>query len=408
MAVKKSVKPTSKTAKKAPVKPAAKKAVAKKSASKAPLKKAVSKPAEKKSAKAKPAPKTITKKVTTKESDLKSKKTAVTQQKKSSEKNMAKHEAKEAVKATVKGKKFNKPVEELPPPPPKPIAKPHKDTSNLVKKVDHETAARFSSKFAIGDVTKFQLKIPAGDLAHASIEDKLKALFQLQQIDSEIDRIRNIRGELPIEVNDLEDDVAGLQTRIGNYNEEAKQLDQMIGAKKQAIKDSTALIKKYESQQNNVKNNREFESLNKEIEFQKLEIQLSEKRIKEYTAELAGKKSIIDGSNQTFDERSQDLNNKKSELDNIIAETQKEEEILKGYSEKAGSIIEERLLSAYKRIRENASNGLAVVTIQRDACGGCFNKIPPQRQLDIRQRKKVIVCEHCGRVLVDPEIIADL
>lgn len=237
------------------------------------------------------------------------------------------------------------------------------------------------------------------------VEDKLRALYQLQLIDSQIDRIRITRGELPMEVSDLEDEVAGLQTRITNYTEEAQQLDDQIKNKKQLMKDAQAAIKKYQGQQGAVKNNREFDSLNKEIEFQTLEIQLAEKRIKEFTAEFAAKKQIIDASQATLDERTQDLQNKKNELDSIIAETEKEEAELRVESGKAAKVIEERLLTAYSRIRDNARNGLAVVTISRDACGGCFNKIPPQRQLDIRQRKKIIVCEHCGRILVDPNLL---
>jgi len=251
----------------------------------------------------------------------------------------------------------------------------------------------------------FEVKLFVPEKGEASVEQKLLALYQLQQIDSQIDKIRVIRGELPMEVSDLEDEVLGLQTRINNYIEEARVLQENITNKKQGIKDATALIKKYNSQQGNVKNNREFESLNKETEFQHLEIQLSEKRIREFTSEYNAKLLIIEASKQTLEERISDLRNKKGELDNIVEETQKEEENLAKNSVLAGSIIEERLLTAYHRIRTNARNGLAVVTIARDACGGCFNKIPPQRQLDIRQRKKVIVCEHCGRVLVDTHLL---
>ena len=238
-----------------------------------------------------------------------------------------------------------------------------------------------------------------------TIEDKLRALFQLQLIDSQIDKIRITRGELPMEVIDLEDEIAGLQTRITNYTEEAKNLDDQVKSKKQTIKDALALIKKYQTQQGSVKNNREYDSLSKEIEFQQLEIQLSEKRIKEHTNDLAAKKQIVEASEGLLEGRKSDLKNKKSELDSIIAETEKEEVLLLKESKKAETIIDERLLTAYKRIRNNVRNGLAVVSIARDACGGCFNKIPPQRQLDIRQRKKVIVCEHCGRILVDPAIL---
>ncbi|MFM7053182.1 MAG: zinc ribbon domain-containing protein [Bacteroidota bacterium] len=237
-----------------------------------------------------------------------------------------------------------------------------------------------------------------------TVEEKLQALFQLQLIDSEIDRIRIVRGELPMEVADLEDEIAGLQTRLQNLTEEVDGLTNLVSQKKQAIKDSKAAIKKYEAQQGNVKNNREYDSLNKEIEFQNLEIQLSEKRIKEYEFELQGQSTLLAEATTKLDERMGDLTAKKEELDTIIAETQKEEEQLLDFSNNALAQVEERLSAAYLRIRKNARNGLAVVTIQRDACGGCFNKIPPQRQLDIRQHKKIIVCEHCGRILIDPNI----
>ena len=236
------------------------------------------------------------------------------------------------------------------------------------------------------------------------VEDKLKALFDLQQIDSKIDKIRVVRGELPMEVSDLEDEIAGLETRINNYAQEVNQLEDQIVKKKHTIKDAKELIKKYEAQQAKVKNNREFDSLTKETEFQHLEMQLAEKRIKEFNAEIASKNLIIESSQQTLNERKKDLKVKKEELDAIVAETEKEENFLMKHSKQAAAIVDERLFTAYKRVRDNARNGLAVVMVQRDACGGCFNKIPPQRQLDIRQRKKVIVCEHCGRILVDPEI----
>jgi predicted nucleic acid-binding Zn-ribbon protein len=237
-----------------------------------------------------------------------------------------------------------------------------------------------------------------------SVSEKLIALYDLQQIDSKVDKIRIVRGELPMEVRDLEDDVAGLETRITNISNEIHEMETNITNKKQTIKDANALIKKYTTQQNNVKNNREYESLTKEIEFQNLEIQLAEKRIKEYTAEIGSKNMIIEAARTNLSERKQDLEVKKHELDGIIKETQKEEEVLLKKSENAAKIIENRLYAAYKRIRNNARNGLAVVTVQRDSCGGCFNQIPPQQQLDIRQRKKIIVCEHCGRILVDPNI----
>jgi predicted nucleic acid-binding Zn-ribbon protein len=240
-----------------------------------------------------------------------------------------------------------------------------------------------------------------------TIEEKLRALYKLQQIDTQIDKIRIIRGELPLEVQDLEDELAGLQTRVNNFNEEITQLETAINDKKNAIKDALALIKKYESQQTNVRNNREYESINKEIEYQTLDIQLSEKRIKEFKASIESKQQLISDAIAKLEERGRDLDHKKAELSDIVAETEKDEQKLADESEEAAVKIESRLLSAYKRIRSNATNGLAVVTIQRDSCGGCFNKIPPQRQMDIRLRKKIIVCEYCGRVLVDPEIAAE-
>lgn len=239
-----------------------------------------------------------------------------------------------------------------------------------------------------------------------SVEEKLRALFELQQIDSKIDKIRVVRGELPLEVRDLEDLVAGLETRIANFNEELKSLDDAIVEKKNVMKDSQALIKKYETQQNKVRNNREYDSITKEIEFQNLEIQLAEKRIKEYKANIIAKKEIAEKSEEELKDRQKDLKLKKKELDEIVSETEKEEASLLKKSKASEAIIEERLLNAYKRIRTNVMNGLGVVTVERDACGGCFNKIPPQRQLDIRTHKKVIVCEHCGRILVDAEILS--
>ncbi len=237
-----------------------------------------------------------------------------------------------------------------------------------------------------------------------SIEDKLRALHELQSVVSEIDKIKTLRGELPLEVQDLEDDITGLKTRLVNLDDEIKNMDTAINNKKIAIKDSQALIAKYTEQQNNVRNNREFDSLSKEIEFQNLEIELSEKRIKEFTAEMTEKKATIDSSKKQLKEREEDLDRKKKELEEITGETKIEEEKMKAKSEKIESFIESRLLTAFKRIRKNARNGLAVVTIQRDSCGGCFAKIPPQRQLDIASRKKIIVCEYCGRILVDENI----
>jgi uncharacterized protein len=238
-----------------------------------------------------------------------------------------------------------------------------------------------------------------------SVEERLRALYGLQLVDSEIDKIKTLRGELPLEVQDLEDEIAGLETRLGNLKEEVVVLEKSVLKKNNEIVDSEALIKKYEEQQKNVRNNREFDSLSKEIEYQNLEIELYNKKIKEFNFQIEEKKVVIAESELTLSERRSDLDNKKSELDEIISDTQKEEEGLYKKSEKVQTIIEERLLTAYKRIRSNARNGLAVVPVQRDACGGCFNQIPPQRQLDIRSRKKIIVCEYCGRILVDDEII---
>ncbi|GIV43536.1 MAG: hypothetical protein KatS3mg035_0659 [Bacteroidia bacterium] len=240
-----------------------------------------------------------------------------------------------------------------------------------------------------------------------SVEEKLKALFELQQIDSTIDRIKLLRGELPLEVQDLEDEISGLETRLENLNAEVKDIEVQISNRKNAIKDSEALIKKYEEQQNKVRNNREYDSIAKEIEFQKLEIQLAEKRIKEAKAQIIAKNEVIASAAANIEEKKQELEGKKRELEEIIDETRKEEEELALKSEAAKAKIDERLLIAYNRIRNNARNGLAVVTVDRDACGGCFNRIPPQRQMDIKLHKKITVCEYCGRILVDANILGD-
>jgi predicted nucleic acid-binding Zn-ribbon protein len=238
-----------------------------------------------------------------------------------------------------------------------------------------------------------------------TIEEKLRALYSLQIVDSEIDKIRILRGELPLEVQDLEDEVAGLETRITNLKAETAEMEKSLLNKNNEIVNSQALIKKYEEQQNNVRNNREYDSLSKEIEFQALEIELCNKKIREFTILLNEKKEVMAEAERILEERTKDLDGKKSELDDITRDTQKEEEVLNQKSEELETRIEERLLTAYKRIRVNARNGLAVVSVQRDACGGCFNQIPPQRQLDIKSRKKIIVCEYCGRILVDDEIV---
>lgn len=237
-----------------------------------------------------------------------------------------------------------------------------------------------------------------------TIEKKLVALYNLQQVDTEINKIRIVRGELPLEVQDLEDEIEGLETRITNLQAEVDQLDVSVKEKKAGIKECQALIKKYEAQQNNVRNNREFESISKEIEFQNLEIQLCEKRIKEYAAAADAKKILVAQAKETYKERTEDLKMKKVELEEIVAETEKEEDRLMKTFQNNQKFIEERLLNAYQRIKKNARNGLAVVLVERDACGGCFNKIPPQKQLDIKMHKKIIVCEYCGRILIDKSI----
>ncbi|MDA3907281.1 MAG: C4-type zinc ribbon domain-containing protein [Bacteroidales bacterium] len=236
-----------------------------------------------------------------------------------------------------------------------------------------------------------------------SNEKRLNALFSLQHIDSQIDKIRIIRGELPLEVQDLEDEVAGLETRIDNYIQETAQLERQITDKTAQIADCQILIKKYEEQQMNVRNNREYDSLSKELEFQNLEIQLAEKRIKEYSTDLVVRKEEITKYTSVIDERKRDLEIKISELNDIVAETKKEELEMVEKSAALEALIDPRLLNAYKRIRGNARNGLAVVQIERESCGGCFNKIPPQHQLDIKMHKKIIVCEYCGRILIDSE-----
>lgn len=237
-----------------------------------------------------------------------------------------------------------------------------------------------------------------------SVEEKLRALYDLQLIDSRLDKVRSTRGELPLEVEDLEDDVTQMKTRIGKKEGEIQELEQEIKMKKESIKGSEALIKKYTKQQDNVRNNREFESLSKEIEYQGLEIQLSEKRIKEYKVKIGHKQEILEEVNEKLKAMEEHLTHKKSELDGIIKETEKEEKFLMKKSEEFAKGLEERLLKAYKRIRGSMKNGMAVVPVHRDASFGSFFTIPPQRQLDIAQRKKIITDEHSGRILVDPEL----
>lgn len=238
-----------------------------------------------------------------------------------------------------------------------------------------------------------------------TVAEKLDALYALQKIDSQIDKIRTVRGELPLEVQDLEDEIEGLETRIKNLQDEAKELDTEVADRKIAMKDAEAAIVKFKDQQNNVRNNREFESLAKEIEYQELEIKLHDKRMKEAKIKITAKKEVLDEAKERLELRKGDLKVKQDELNEIVGETQKEEEALIAQSEKAKALIDVRLIAAYDRLRTNAKNGLAVVGVDRDSCGGCFNKIPPQRQLDIDTRRKVIVCEHCGRILVPAEVV---
>jgi len=237
-----------------------------------------------------------------------------------------------------------------------------------------------------------------------SVEQKLAALYKLQSISSEIDKIKTLRGELPLEVQDLEDEITGLQTRIQNFQLDGKDIDTSIGQQRIKIADSTALIEKYKEQLDNVRNNREFDNLSKEIEYQGLEVELAEKRIKEFSLEAKTVTEDIEKSRTLLAERQIDLKSKKDELDEIISETKIQEEQLREKAKQIEATIESRLLAAFKRIRKSARNGLSIVYIQRDACGGCFNKIPPQRQLDIKLRKKIIVCEHCGRIMIDPQL----
>lgn len=230
--------------------------------------------------------------------------------------------------------------------------------------------------------------------------EKIKALYDLQKIDSQIDEINKVKGELPLEVQDLEDEIAGLNTRMGNINAEIEELNTLTRQRKREIDQAQMQIAKYNEQQNNVRNNREFDAIAKEIEYQELEITLAEKRLKEYAAAIKAKKALLEEAEASLAEHNIDLTAKKSELEGIEAETSAQTEALEAQAVVAKAKIDERLLAAYNRIRGKVHNGLAVVTVQRDACSGCFNRIPPQRQADIRAGKKLIVCEYCGRILV--------
>lgn len=242
------------------------------------------------------------------------------------------------------------------------------------------------------------------DPSELTVEEKLTALYQLQTILTEIDKIKTLRGELPLEVQDLEDEVVGLKTRIENYKSEIDELKADVANRKHNIEAANALISKYTEQQDNVRNNREYETLSKEIEYKNLEIELDQKRIREGIDAINNRTEEIAKNQTEVEERSKDLEAKKEELDSIVAETKQQEEKLRERAKTLEINIEPRLLQAFKRIRKNCRNGLGIVTVQRDACGGCFNKIPPQKQLDIRMRKKIIVCEYCGRIMIDPEL----
>ena len=242
------------------------------------------------------------------------------------------------------------------------------------------------------------------DLQEITVEEKLKSLYQLQVIFSEIDRIKTLRGELPLEVQDLEDEVAGLRTRIGNISGSIEEIKNEEVKRRNKIEEAKAMIAKYTEDQNNVRNNREYDLLAKEIEFQTLEVEFCEKKLRQYAADLKTKNEEIERTNAQLEERLAALEDKKNELEEIVAETKEEEEKLRDRAKVLEGSIEPRLLQSFKRIRKNTRNGLGVVYVQRDACGGCFNKIPAQRQLDIKMRKKIIVCEYCGRIMIYPEL----
>ena len=237
-----------------------------------------------------------------------------------------------------------------------------------------------------------------------SVESKLQTLYQLQTTLSAIDEKRALRGELPLEVQDLEDEIAGLDTRIEKIDTEIKEFQSAITMKKGEVQEAQANLERYNNQLNEVRNNREYDSLSKQIDYERLEVELCNKKIKEATDQVAYRTNDLEIAKTEREERQKDLDEKKSELEDILAETREEETMLKERAKDLEVKIEPRLLSSFKRIRKSARNGLGIVYVQRDACGGCFNKIPPQRQLDIKMHKKIIVCEYCGRILIDPEL----
>lgn len=235
----------------------------------------------------------------------------------------------------------------------------------------------------------------------ATVSQKLDTLLKLQSLDSKLDEIVRMRGDLPEEIRDLEDELAGFETRIGKFESEIVSYNEEISNRKNAIKECEKLIKKYQDQQSNVRNNREYDAISKEIELQQLEIQLAEKKIKEATAKIETRNHEIETIKASLSDRNKDLANKKGELDVLVAESQEEETKILKDREKVQKTLDERLYQSYHRLRSNLKNGLAVVMVRRDACGGCFNTVPPQRQADIKEKKKIIVCEHCGRILAD-------
>lgn len=237
-----------------------------------------------------------------------------------------------------------------------------------------------------------------------SVEQKLQALYELQTTLTAIDEKRALRGELPLEVQDLEDEIAGLDTRIEKIDTEIKEFQSAITMKKGEVQEAQANLERYNNQLNEVRNNREYDSLSKQIDYERLEVELCNKKIKEATDQVAYRTNDLEIAKTEHEERQKDLDEKKSELEDILAETREEETMLKERAKDLEVKIEPRLLSSFKRIRKSARNGLGIVYVQRDACGGCFNKIPPQRQLDIKMHKKIIVCEYCGRILIDPEL----
>lgn len=305
---------------------------------------------------------------------------------------------KKSTKATAEPEVKEEPAEE------KKAKKTTKKTAKAEPKVEEKEEVAAPKEES--PVEKEEVSKPVQDPVEVSVEQKLVALYTLQQVDSKIDEIRAYRGNLPLEIQDIEDEIAGLETRIANFKEESKKHQKDISDYKIKIKETEALIKKYEDQQNNVRNNREYDSLTKEIEYQQLDNQLSEKRIREITAKDNDVATKVAEAQMRLTELKASLKEKKDELHSLVEGTEKEEEQLLQRSADCEKLVEDRLLVAYKRIRKNARNGLAVVGIFDEACGGCFNRIPPQHQLDICTHKKIIVCEYCGRILVDKGIIA--